>query len=107
MKVWWSSSGVAWHNQWLYNYVTKEHPELAFTDANGYTSNNAKPGQPYGNMPGNKSVSYNTLIPDFWANYTTPDTKLGIANNTRLIDVITGKLGKSYPRGFDLMGGQV
>ena len=103
-KVVWGGTNVAWENQWVYNYITEQHPELAFCDANGYRANDIDGGPPSGNTPGNKTVGYNNLIPNLWANYTTPGDTLGIANNTRLLDVLCTKLGQMISDGLQFDG---
>jgi len=92
-QVWWSGTGIAWDGADIYNYITNDHPELSFTDANGLRANDI-----------DKTVGYQNLIPNFWANYTSPDTTLGIANNTRLIDVICTKLGSMIDAGMHFDG---
>lgn len=103
-KVWMSTTGIAWDNQWMYNYITQQHPELTFADANGYRANNGEPAAPVGNTLGNKSVWYNCLIPDFWAKYATSDSNLGIATGSRLIDIMTTKLGQMIAAGLQFDG---
>lgn len=97
-------TGIAWNGQWMYNYIHTKHPELAFTDANGYRANDINGGNPNGNVAGNKIVGYDDLIPDFWANFSSADPSLGIANNSRLIDVIIAKLGQMIAGGLDWDG---
>ena len=99
-KTWWGGTAIAWTGQWEQKYITNEHPELGFTDANGQTANDAQNSQPINNMAGNKTAGYNRLIPNFWANFTSPDKSLGIENNTRLINVITSKLGQIIDSGL-------
>lgn len=99
-KTWWGGTAIAWTGQWEQNYITTQHPELGFTDANGQTANDAQNSQPINNIAGNKTVGYNRLIPNFWANFTSPDKSLGIENNTRLIDIIASKLGQIIASGL-------
>lgn len=103
-KVWWGGTAIAWNNQWEYNYIKNYHPELAFCDANGYRANDATPSNPNGNTPGNKLVGYNSLIPNFWAKYSTSDNNLNIAAGTRLIDVIATRLGQMIADGLQFDG---
>jgi hypothetical protein len=103
-KVWWGGTAIAWNGQWEYNYITQQHPELAFCDANGYRADNINGGDPAGNTPGNKTVGYNCLIPDFWAKYTTADTALNIPAGSRLIDVISTRLGQMIAAGLTFDG---
>lgn len=103
-KVWWGGTAIAWNGQWEYNYITQQHPELAFCDANGYRANNINGGDPAGNTPGNKTVGYNCLIPDFWAKYATADTALNISAGLRLIDVISTRLGQIIAAGLTFDG---
>lgn len=103
-SVYWGSTGIAYENQWLYMYISQNHPELAFTDAKGYRANNAGNNEPNNNFAGDKTVRRNCLIPNFWANYSTPDSSLGIENNSRLIDVISSKLGQMIASGLSFDG---
>jgi hypothetical protein len=107
-KVWWGGTDIAWDNEWVQSFI-RQNPELGFTDANGYTANDvttngAGNGKPSGNKAGNKTVSSDALIPDVWANFTAAVPSLGIANNTRLIDVIATKLGQMIGAGLQFDG---
>jgi hypothetical protein len=107
-KVILGSTNIAWDGQWVQAFI-QQNPELGFTDAKGYTANDALTngtgnGQPSGNVAGNKTVGSNDLIPDLWANFTTSVPALGISNNTRLIDVLCTKLGQMITGGLSFDG---
>jgi len=71
-KVHITTTGIAWYGQWTYNYITTQHPELKFTNYYGQRNN--------------------PDVPDYFAQYATADTNLGIPAGSRLIDVYCTRL---------------
>jgi hypothetical protein len=86
-KVGIESTAIAWYGQQEYNYIETQHPELAFVLANGKSAATLDAGT-------------NDLIPDFFANYTTPDTTNNIPAGSRLIDVYTTRLTQMIEGGL-------
>lgn len=76
------TTGVAWNNQQEYNYITKQHPELAFTDANGLRATGIDNITASTKNPGS-----NRVVPDFFAKFSTDDPINNITAGTRLIDL--------------------
>lgn len=64
---------------WSWNYFTREHPELIFMDGNGRRA-------------GVEETELGILIPNFFANFSTPDPQRGILAGSRLIDMYTRRL---------------
>ena len=86
-KVGLETTGVAWNNLQEYNYITSEHPELAFTDANGIRATGIDNTSALTKNPG-----FNNVIPDYFAKFATDDSINNISKGTRLIDLYTTRL---------------
>lgn len=94
-KVGLSSTAIAWTGQEEYNYITTLHPELAFTDANGMRACGVSNATLMEKNPG-----YNCVIPDPFAEFTTPDPVNNITAGTRLVDLYTARLTQMIKDGL-------
>jgi hypothetical protein len=90
------TTGVAWTDQEEYNYITKLHPELAYTDANGYRATGIDNATNLTKNPG-----YNNVIPDFLAKFATDDPVNNITAGTRLIDLYNQRLSQMIQEGLE------
>lgn len=94
-KVGIETTGIAWNNQQEYNYITTEHPELAYTDAKGMRATGVDNATALTKNPG-----YNRVIPDFFAKFSTNDITNNIHIGTRLIDLYTERLSQMITDGL-------
>ncbi len=90
------TTGIAWNNQEEYNYITKLHPELALTDANGFRATGIDDSIKLTKNPG-----YNRVIPNFFAKFATDDIVNNITKGTRLIDLYTNRLSQLIQDGLE------
>lgn len=95
-KVGLETTGIAWNGQQEYNYITNEHPELAFTDANGLRATGIDNITALTKNPG-----YNKVIPNFFAKFATDDPINNISAGSRLIDIYTERLTNMIKDGLD------
>lgn len=92
-KVGIETTGIAWYGQQEHDYITTEHPELAFTDADGSLATGVS-------TTGQKNPGYDCVIPDPFAKFGTPDSAKNITAGTRLIDLYTTRLTQMIKDGL-------
>jgi hypothetical protein len=95
LKVGIETTAIAWIGQEEYKYITTQHPELAFTDANGLRATGIDNAAALTKNPGT-----NKVVPNFFATFATDDTINNITAGTRLIDLYTTRLTQMIKDGL-------